>query len=638
MTSHEEHHIPGSPERTSRLLVGVDCYPLDDERHSFSAWYDRDVDAEFAEMAAAEIALVRIFISWKAFEQQVGQYDDDAEARLEGLIASASAHGLKLLVCFFADDRLAEMNDVSWGQKRDVRIDDYLVQRQISLVQRIVTQYRNEQTIWGWDLGNEAFFAGFKREEPLERWVWSMRDAIREIDSERPILVGADTETLFRETGVDARTAADTAEYATAHVTAAYRAYAAEGPITLGPATYLDSYLTRCAAHDLPVLLDGVGVHSLDFSPAEETAFVRSVLYQALMNGAAGVMLRRWRDAATDRREPYFRDPFEVLVGVMDADGAPKPVLADVRRFARVAARLDPRTFTPAPERAAVLIPAERMEPLPSLAGLYAPRSCLQAYIAAKEAHLPVAVIREGQPLGAFSVVFVPSAAKLGAAMWRELGSFVQSGGSVVCSYGGGDADPAVREIFGVEFLGDAGVRSQVSCRVAQAGLLGNLASFDVALEVPHYATLGHDAATVVATDAKGSPLLTRNQYGQGVAVFVAASLERAIAQSDPWAAPEPVRALLREVYGAVARSAGAGPVIDCDHPDVEIAAFLGEDGDVVVALNHTPEPVTATVRSERVVASVADARGGPATGVGARAFGVPLSANGATALRVTYE
>ena len=76
-----------------------------------------------------------------------------------------------------------------------------------------------------------------------------------------------------------------------------------------------------------------------------------------------------------------------------------RDVLAEVRRFARVAARLDLRVYTPAPERAAVLVPAERYEPLPSLAGLYAPRSCLQAYTAAKEAHLPVTLAREGDEL-----------------------------------------------------------------------------------------------------------------------------------------------------------------------------------------------------------------------------------------------
>jgi hypothetical protein len=182
--------------------------------------------------------------------------------------------------------------------------------------------------------------------------------------------------------------------------------------------------------------------------------------------------------------------------------------------------------------------------------------------------------------------------------MWTALASFVQSGGSVMLSYGGGDADPAVRELFGVEFLGDHGGRPVVSCRIAQPGLVGDLTSFDVRLDLPHYALLGASGATVVATDATGSPLLTVHQYGQGRAIFVAAPLERAIAQSDPWAAPDAVRSMLRTVYGSVA---------------------------------------TATLTAERVVALVTDVRGGAAAEVGSKAFAVPLAPNGAVALRLTY-
>ncbi|MDO8847452.1 MAG: beta-galactosidase trimerization domain-containing protein [Coriobacteriia bacterium] len=625
------------PLRNQLFPIGVDYYPLDEERASFDTWYDRDFDSEFAAIAATRISLVRLFVSWKLFEPQVGQYDTDAEDRLGDLLAAARGHDLKAIVTFFADDRLAELNDLPWAKKRDPRTDDYLIQREISLVQRVVNRFRSETAVWAWELGNEAFFTGFATEEALQKWADALRDAIREVDSARAIVFACDPETLVRESGVDARAAIDGFEYGVSHVTAPYRAYAAEGPLTYGPATHLDSFLLRAALRDIPVLADGVGIQSLDFSVAEEAAYVRTGLYSALMNRASGVLLRRWRDLETEKREPYFRDPFEVLVGLNDVTGEPKPVLAEVRKFARVAARLDLRVHTPAPERAAVLIPTERYEPLPSLAGLYAPRSCLQAYIAAKEAHLPVTLAREGDDLGGYMTLFVPSAARLSPAMWAALAAFVQSGGSVVLSYGGGDVDPALREVFGVEFLGDHGVRPVVSCRIAQPGLLGDLTAFDVRLDLPHFALVGSGTATVVATDAMGSPLLTLNQYGQGKAVFLAAPLERAIAQSDPWAAPDAVRVLLRSVYGSVARAAGAGPVIDCDEPVAEIALFSGEAGDVVFVLNHSAEPVTATLTAERVVASVTDIRGGATAEVGARAFGVPLGPNAAVALRLTY-
>ncbi len=629
---------PAAPRRSATFPLGIDYWPLDNEIASFSDWYAGDIEADFAAFAAARFTLVRIFISWKYFEQQVGNYDEEASQRLERLVAAARDNGLQLIVCFFADDRLAEMCDVTWGKRRDPRTDSYLVQREVSLVQRIVSLYRAEKAVFAWDLANEAFCAGFSSAAALEEWVRVLREAVREVDTDRPVLVGVDPETLLRATGVDPRNAIDECEFAVSHVTAPYAAFAAEGPISSGPATYLDSFLLRSARRDLPVLVDGAGVHSLDYSPAQEAGYVRTVLYGSIMNRGSGVLLRRWRDVETERREPYFRDPYEVLVGVADIDGGAKPSLAEVGKFARVAARLDLRRYTAQPERAAVLIPTERYEALPSLAGLYDPRSCLQAYISAKEAHLPVEIVREGDDLGEFSVLIVPSVGRLLQGTWRDLTEFVQGGGSLIASYGGGDADPAVRELFGVEFLGDYGGRETLSCRVAQPDALGPLVSYDARLACPHFALLGGGGATIIATDAKGSPLLTLHAYGSGRAVYLAAPIERALAQGDAWAAPQAVRAMLRTIYGAAATAAGAALSLTCDAPEVEIALFSGDEDDIVLLLNHSPEKVTATLTTERTVASVADVRGGQPSPVEGQVFGVPLAGNGAASLRVVWK
>lgn len=623
--------------REPAFKLGVDLLPLDDERRGYADWYDRDMDAELSAVAAAGMTLARVFVSWKRFEPQVGQYDDDAFTRMDAIMSAARAHHVRVLVCMLADDRLAEMTDVPWGRRRDPRTDDYLVQREVALVQRVVNRYRAESAVWAWQLCDEAFASGFANVGDLERWAAVLRDAVREVDPDRPVLLGVDAETLLRGSGVDARAAVAAGELAASHVTAGYLAYAADGPQDRGAATYLAGFLLRLAPAGMPLLADGIGAHSLDASPLEECAMVRTALCSALMNGASVALLRRFRDLATEKREPYFRDPFEVLVGLLDTDGAPKPVLAEARRFAHMAAHIDLDRYERAAERAAVLLPAERYRPLPSLAGLYDPRACLRAFIAAKEAHLPVRMLREGEPLTGCEALFVPSAFELAPETWRALAAFVQGGGSVVMSYGGGDADRGVREVFGVEFLGDGGARETLVCRVAQPGVLGELEAFDARLDLPAYALLGHGDATVVATDATGSPLLTVNRYGQGRAVFIAAPLERALAQGDPLAAPPQAVALLRTVYGAVARAAGAGPLIGCDRSEVEIALLSGENDDVLLLLNHAPVALTATIGLERTVAGVTDVRGGATAKVDAASFGVPIGANGMSALRLSY-
>lgn len=625
------------PERNPLFLVGASLYPLDSEAQSPEEWYERDLSTDLEALAKARCSLVRVFIGWRVLEPQVAQYSEAMLERLSAVIDAIRERKMAAIVCLFADDRHSELSDVTWGTRRDPRTDSYLVQRETALVAAIATHLKGESGVFGWQLGNEAFLSRFESAEALASWFDTLSEAIREVDPARPVGLGADAETLFQATGVDARDVIDRCELRLSHSTAAYRAYAAEGPLGSGPSTYLDAFLLRVAHRGRPVILDDIGALSPGFSVAEEAAHVRTVLWSGLVNRAGGSLVRRLRDMETEKREPYFIDPFETLVGVADAEGMAKPAFLEISEFVRTLARIDLRNHTLIAERTAVVLPEERYRPLPSLASLYDPRACLQSFISAKRAHVPVTVVRETDDFSGQLVLIVPSAFDLSDATWERLAAFVQGGGTLLLSYGGGDAHPAIREIFGVESLGDDGPREVLSCRIAQPDVLGALRSFDVHFDVPNFALLSSGGATVVATDAKGSPLLTVNQVGQGKAVYIAIPLERAIAQGDPWATPAAVSEFAVEVYGAVARGAGCGAPLSCDDADVEVALFQGDGEDILVLINHSTRKLTAALETDRPVASIASVRQGEPVPVGGRAFGVPLAPSGVAALKVVY-
>ena len=465
------------PLRNRLFPVGASLYPLDSETQGPEDWYARDLTSDLDELAAARCALVRVFVSWRVLEPQVAQYSEEALERLAGIVAQVSERKMQSVVVLFGDDRHSELSDVTWGTKRDPRTDSYLIQRETALIAQVVSRLAAEKGVFAWQLGNEAFLSKFESAEDLAAWTDTLREAIREVDEKRPIGLGLDAEALFALSGVDAREIVDGCDFAVSHQTAAYRAYAAEGPPTTGPATYLDSFLLRVAHRGRPVLLDDVGALALDHSAAEEAASVRMALWGGFINRAAGAMARRMRDMDTDRREPYFFDPFETLVGLADSEGNPKAAFSELGTFIKVAARIDLSSYSLIAERSAIILADERYLPLPSLAGLYGPRACLIAYVAAKRAQVPVTVIRETDEFDDHLVLFVPSAFELASETWERLAAFVQGGGTALLSYGGGDAHPAIRDLFGVEFLGDAGPRPSLSCRVAQPDVLGDLTS-----------------------------------------------------------------------------------------------------------------------------------------------------------------
>ena len=624
--------------RKALYPVGVTLFPLTSDADGWVDWYARDLEPDLALAEEARFALVRVLVSWKLLEPQVGQYSEAALGRLGEIVAAAHAHRQRVIVCLFADDRQADLGRVGWGTRRDPHTDGYLLQREVALVQRVVGELRSEPNVFAWQLADEAFCAGFSDARDLEAWTRQMREAIRELDAERPITLGADPETLMQATGVDARAAVASCEFGVSHATAGYRAYAADGPTTSGPATYLDGFLLRMARRGKPVLCDAVGPLSLDGSVGEEAAALRVGLWSVLANRASGALAARLTDFSAERREPFFADPYESLVGLADAGGERKPAFFEASSFVRTAARIDLRGYEPVPERTAILVPAERYDPLPRLAGLFGPRSCLAAFVGMKEAHVPFSLVDEEADLSGFSAIVVPSARALRADTWTRLGAFVRAGGALAASYGGGELPPAAEELFGVEFKGDLGPLERLSCRVAQRGVLGELDGFDVALAASNFARLARVAAAVVATDASGNPLVTLNDLGQGRAIYCAAPIERAVAQGDAWATPEPVREMLRAVYGALARAAGCGSPLECDAPDVEVALFQGRRDDVLILINHADRAVSARLSGERAIVSAVDVAGGPVVELGSPTFCVPLAANGAIALRLRYR
>ena len=224
---------------------------------------------------------------------------------------------------------------------------------------------------------------------------------------------------------------------------------------------------------------------ALDNSAAEEAAAVRTALWSGLINGASGALVRRFRDLETERREPYFIDPFETLVGVADTDGEPKPSFAEARAFVRAAARIDLKSYEPSPERTAVLVPRRALraasQPRRPLRPARVPDGLHRREGGAHPRHGG----RRDRRLRDYSVLIVPSAFGLAQQTWERLAAFVQGGGSIVLSYGGGDARAghprAVRRR--VPRRRWARETLVVPCG-AGPSVLGALESFDVHLDV----------------------------------------------------------------------------------------------------------------------------------------------------------
>jgi hypothetical protein len=230
----------------------------------------------------------------------------------------------------------------------------------------------------------------------------------------------------------------------------------------------------------------------------------------------------------------------------------------------------------------------------------------LQSYIAAREADLPVELVRErdGLVTGA-RLVLAPCAKLLTAPGIDRLRDLAEGGATVYLSYFAGSTTnqrgpwlTGLEEIFGVSHrlrygLVDPIVDDEVTFELVEdLGRLraGTTLSFRVGGEQSARAYLPVDlaGAEVVAIDGYGRPALLRHGLGAGQTVLCTYPLEHMAART-PWANPESTW----RIYSALATEAGVSRPVLVDDPRVLVGRIRSGSSETVVFVNCSSDAVS---------------------------------------------
>jgi len=179
------------------------------------------IDAQFERLAAARISVLRLWMfsheDWHGFEPQKGVYNDQEFALFDYVIESAKNHGVRLLPVFEnyweayggIDTRL-RWEGLGTGQANRWRFfdktacpncftqyKDYVSHALNRVNHYSGVAYKDDPTIFGWELMNEPRFENVSQDEnvngtTLRAWVDEMAGHVKSIDQNH--LVGAGIE------------------------------------------------------------------------------------------------------------------------------------------------------------------------------------------------------------------------------------------------------------------------------------------------------------------------------------------------------------------------------------------------------------------------------------------------------------
>jgi endo-1,4-beta-mannosidase len=558
------------------------------------------VREELAVLRAHDLDVTRSFCFWPDFVPAPELLDEDVMARFGDFLDAHVELGLRTIPTFLVGHMSGQNWDPAWRQGRDLYRDVWLVAQQAWFAGEVARRVGTHPAICGWLVSNEMpLYGGPASAEEVAAWARLVTQAVRAAGATQPISLGDGAwgvETTGVDNGYSLRDLAPLVDWIGPH---SYPMQDDPLRLALAPAFACE----LAGSFGKPVVLEEFGVSSAFASEDNAAAHYRVVLATTLLAGARGWLA--WCNTDFDDlrgEDPYRHHPFELHFGLTDHEGRPKEQLRALSSFARLARELAADGAAPVSAEVALVVPEHFERELPFTSQAYrddARGNLLQAYVAAREADLPLRVARERDGIdGGARLYLCPSAKLLTAPGVDRLLQLATAGATVYLSFFTGSTDDqrgpwltGLEPLFGVRHglrhgLVDPVVGDEVTFDFVEP--LGEIAAgtrltFAVAGTASARAHLPVEpaGAEVVAVDGYGRPALLRHALGAGRAVLCTYPLEH-FASRTPWANPESTW----RIYSALATDAGVSRPVRADDPRVLCGVLRGATTETALLVN----------------------------------------------------
>jgi endo-1,4-beta-mannosidase len=558
----------------------------------------RLVREELAVLRDHGLGFTRSFFYWPDFMPEPDRVDESAAEAYETFLDLHAELGLATIPTLFVGHMSGENWDPAWRDGRDLYRDVWMVARQAWFAGQMARRYADHPAVAAWLVTNEMpLYGGSAPREAVASWAQLVVTALREGGASQPISLGDGAwglEVTGADNGFRLRDAAELCDFLGPHCY----------PMGDDPVRqhFAAAWICELAgSFGKPVILEEFGVTSDFVSDANAAHYYRQVLHNTLLAGATG--WGAWNNTDFDGLElqrPYLHHPFELHFGLTDATGRPKPALLELREFSRLLNEIDFARLRRTDAQTALVVSSFLDTQYPFTEPSDGPavhETLRQAYLTARLADLPVAVLRESDgiaPPGPDDpkLYLVPSTKQLLSPTWQRLTELAEAGATVYHSYFSGahtnqrgSWNNSLNAVFGVEHRLRYGLTDPIDeaftfTFVRDFGPLAESSTLTFRTPPAHApysrAMLPVEpvGAEVLAVDAQGRPALLIRRVGAGALVLCTYPLEH-LAAGTPGVNPDPTR----ELYDALADLAGVVRPVRVDDPRISADVLEHEDG-----------------------------------------------------------
>ncbi len=378
-------------------------------------------------------------------------------------------------------------------------------------IKGFLERFKNRSCICAWDLGNECnCMSRAQNREIAENWTSIISNTIRANDNTRPIISGMHGLGF----GNDTWTIADQGKYTdilTTHPYPLWVQHADKDRVTTYRTTMHATSQNKLYSDigGKPCLMEEIGTMGPMVCSDENAAkFFKCNLYSSYINGAVGIMWWCANEQVRLTTVPYTTNMCEVELGMIYADGTPKPVLKELKDFSETIKKINIKL--PQPEDDAVCILTKGQDQ----GGI-----AYMAYCLAKQVGINLKFVYANQKLPDAKVYMLPSingVHVMPKENYEKLREKVAHGAKLYISNNDG---------FLSEFRSLTGLKIVDSSKGFEGGSV-NFGEEIIEFSRNKTFQLESDGAEIIATGENKTPEIAKNKFGKGEVFYVNFPLE----------------------------------------------------------------------------------------------------------------
>lgn len=494
--------------------------------------------------------------------------DEDMLGHFSEFLNICDAYGIKLIVGLITGWMSGGLFVPSALYGKNILTDPIALYFEQLFIKGFVERFKDRQTIYAWDLGNECNCAGAVNDRfSAASWTALISNAIRTADSTRPVVSGMHGLTLDGNWRIQ-----DQARFTDILTTHPYPLWCKHTTIdeTLSFRTTMHATAQTKWYADIgqkPCLAEEIGTMGPMVCSDEKAAgFLCLNMFSLWANGASGVMWWCNHDQNLLNSFPYTIQAIERELGLINNKNEPKPALTQMKKFADFLEKS--KINLPKAQENGVCLLTKKQDHW----GV-----AYMTYALAKSVGLNLkfsyAYEQELPPSNLYLMPSVRGMKSMHKNTFNQLKQKVFEGADLYISLG-----DAFLEGF-EEFIGLKVIDSCIYGKNDAAIIDGEEFPFYSPLSRKYVAT----TATVLATDSNNNPFITVNKYGNGNVYFIDAPIEGNLTQIH-----NGFDGNIEKIYKMIFKKHIDNLPVSVDAEKVVYTIHHGKTYSYLVAINHS--------------------------------------------------